>query len=360
MTIDSCVEKLIREDIRRLSAYHVPAAEGLIKLDAMENPYEWPDDIKQAWLELLSKSNVNRYPDAGAQRVKTQLRHVMRIPDQYEIVLGNGSDEIIQLLAMAIAQPGRTLLAPEPCFVMYRMIAMFTQMNYVGVPLDEHFDLNIDEMLSAIKENDPALIFIAQPNNPTGNLFDKTKIEKIINAASGLVVIDEAYNAFTDADFLPWLSRFDNVVVMRTLSKIGLAGLRLGLLIGKSAWLNEIEKIRLPYNINVLTQLSAEFSLTHYALLMKQAQLLRRDREDLYQYCKNINRIIVWPSEANFLLIKVSPNQAKTIHARLKDEFGILVKCLDGTHSLLADCLRLTVGTPDENNQLKQALGKIL
>lgn len=359
MTLEVRIKKLIREEIGRLSAYHVPAAQNLIKLDAMENPYEWSDDIKQAWLALLSHSNVNRYPDASAQHVKTQLRRVMQVTDEYDIVLGNGSDEIIQMLAMAVAQPGRTILAPEPCFVMYRMIAAYTQMKYVGVPLKEQFDLDIDAMMNAIERHDPALIFIAQPNNPTGNLFNQEKIEKIVQVASGLVVIDEAYTAFTDADFLPWLARFENVVVMRTLSKIGLAGLRLGMLIGKPAWLAEIEKIRLPYNVNVLTQLSAEFSLMHYDLLMEQAQLLRRDREDLYQYLTTLKHIAVWPSQANFLLVKVLSGQAKTVHACLRDEFGILVKCLDGTHSLLENCLRLTVGTPTENDQLKKALQKL-
>lgn len=360
MTIQKRIESLIRDDIRRLSAYHVPVAQGLIKLDAMENPYEWSDEIKAAWLALLNQSNVNRYPDADAQRVKKQLRQVMQIPSQYSIVLGNGSDEIIQLLAMAVAKPGCTILAPEPCFVMYRMIATFTQMNYVGVPLNEAFDLDLDVMLDAIKKHTPSLIFIAQPNNPTGNLFSIEKIEKIIEASSGLVVLDEAYTAFTDADFLSWLDRFDNVVIMRTLSKIGLAGLRLGLLVGNPLWLNEIDKIRLPYNINVLTQLSAEFSLTHYDMLMAQAYQLRCDREDLYRHLAALDALSVWPSEANFLLVKAANHQAKVVHARLRDEFGILVKCLDGVHPLLENCLRLTIGTHEQNNRLKHALDNIL
>jgi len=326
----------------------------------MENPYEWSDELKQTWLSLLNQSNVNRYPDATAAHVKTQLRRVMHISDEYDILLGNGSDEIIQLLALAVAKPGRVVLAPEPCFVMYRMISTFTQMRYVGVPLDKNFDLDSEAMLAAINQFDPALIFIAQPNNPTGNLFDIDKIEKIIRASTGLVILDEAYTAFTDADFLPWLARFDNVLVMRTLSKLGLAGLRLGLLVGAPVWLNEIEKIRLPYNINTLTQLSTEFLLTHYNVLMSQTQLIRQDRQVLYVQLKTLPGITVWPSEANFLLVKVPVGKAKIIHARLRDEFKILVKCLDGSHPLLQDCLRLTVGTVDENKALMKALSHIL
>lgn len=359
MTVDSRVEKLIREEVRELSAYHVPVAEGFVKLDAMENPYEWSDELKQEWLSLLNKSNVNRYPDASASRVKTQLRRVMHIKDEYDILLGNGSDEIIQLLALAVAKPGCTILAPEPCFVMYRMIASFTQMNYVGVALDKNFDLDVDTMLVAIKKYNPALIFIAQPNNPTGNLFDEKKIEAIIKASAGLVILDEAYTAFTDADFLPWLSRFDNVLIMRTLSKLGLAGLRLGLLVGSPEWINEIEKIRLPYNINTLTQVTAEFALMHYDVFLKQTEQLRQDRTILHQQLTYIKSLTVWASEANFLLVRASVGKAKKIHSQLKEEHQILVKCLDGTHPLLQDCLRLTVGTPVENNQLVQALSKI-
>lgn len=360
MTVDSRVEKLIREEVRELSAYHVPAAEGFVKLDAMENPYEWPDELKQAWLSLLYKSNVNRYPDASASGVKTQLRRVMHINDDYDILLGNGSDEIVQLLALAVAKSGRTILAPEPCFVMYRMIATFSQMNYVGVPLDNNFDLDVDAMLLAIEKHNPSLIFIAQPNNPTGNLFNKNKIEAIVNASEGLVIIDEAYTAFTDADFLSWLSRFDNVLVMRTLSKLGLAGLRLGLLVGPPTWINEIEKIRLPYNINTLTQVSAEFALMHYDVFLKQTQQLRQDRAILHQALSRIKSLTTWASEANFLLVRTSVGKAKKIHAQLKEDHHILVKCLDGAHPLLQDCLRLTVGTPAENKKLIQALSKIV
>lgn len=360
MSIESRAAKLIRDDIRALSAYHVPPAKGLIKLDAMENPYVWSDELRKQWLEQLNQYSVNRYPDANAQTVKDKLRDVMHISKEHDILLGNGSDEIIQLLAMAVAKPGSVILAPEPCFVMYRMIATYTGMRYVGVPLSAQLDIDIDATLSAIKKYNPALIFIAQPNNPTGNLFSIEKIEKIIAVSSGLVVLDEAYTAFTDADFLPWVSRFENVVIMRTLSKVGLAGLRLGLLVGAPAWLNEIEKLRLPYNINTLTQLSVEFSLTHYDVLMSQTKIIREDRQSLYDHLKTISSVTVWPSEANFLLAKMPDEQAKNIHTRLRDEFNILVKCLDGSHPLLKDCLRLTVGTSTENETLKKALSSIL
>ena len=360
MSIESRVAELIRDDIRALSSYHVPSSNGLIKLDAMENPYVWSEELRKLWLEQLNQYSVNRYPDASAKAVKDKLRRVMHISKEHDILLGNGSDEIIQLLALAVAKSGSTILAPEPCFVMYRMIATYTGMHYVGVPLSAQLDIDIDATLAAIKKHNPALIFIAQPNNPTGNLFTIGKIQQIIEASSGLVVLDEAYTAFTDTDFLPWIKRYENVVVMRTLSKVGLAGLRLGLLVGAPSWLNEIEKIRLPYNINTLTQLSVDFSLTHYDVLMQQTKVIRQDRQSLYAYLKTIPSITVWSSEANFLLVKIPDGQAKTIHARLRNEFNILVKCLDGSHPLLQDCLRLTVGTTAENEALKKALSYIL
>jgi histidinol-phosphate aminotransferase len=227
----------------------------------------------------LHDADVNRYPDPRAQQLTQQLRSAMQIPPAAGVLLGNGSDEIIQMLALALGGQGRTVLSVEPSFVMYRMIAAFSGLEYVGVPLTaDDFALDESAMLAAIEEYEPALLFLAYPNNPTGNLFDLAAIERIIRAAPGLVVIDEAYAPFTDATFLPRLGEFDNMVVMRTVSKMGLAGLRLGLLAGPQAWIEQIDKTRLPYNINVLTQLSADFALRHKAVFDAQTESIRSMR----------------------------------------------------------------------------------
>ncbi len=352
------VKKLVRQEIQDLSAYPVPDSDGMLKLDAMENPYTWPALAKETWSEMLKTLPMNRYPDPQAEHVKNELREVMGINKEYDVLLGNGSDEIIQLLAMALAKPGATILAPEPGFVMYKMIATFCGLNYVGVPLTENFELNENAMLAAMDIHKPELIFLAQPNNPTGNLWDQNSIEKIIEAATGLVVMDEAYTAFTDADHLELLDRYEHVLIMRTLSKVGLAGLRLGLLIGRSEWLNELDKIRLPYNINVLTQASVLFALEHYEMLLVQTEQLRVDRLILMKGLSNLDGFQVFPSEANFVLVRTKNDLARKYFEALKAK-NILIKCLDGGHALLKDCLRITVGTTDQNEALVNALTEI-
>src|SRR5690606_36391753 len=269
------------------------------------NPYGWPRDLVRQWTELLSSVELNRYPDPSSARLRDGLRQAMQVPAEYEILLGNGSDELIQLLALAVAGSGQTVLAPEPSFVMYRMIATFAGMRYVGVQLNEDFRLDLGRFIEAVEQEQPALVFLAQPNNPTGNLFGEEKIRRIIEGTPGLVVLDEAYTAFTDRDYLPLLRDYDNLLIMRTLSKVGLAGLRLGILIGSPAWLEQIDKLRLPYNINALTQLSVEFAMKHFGVLRAQTRQIRVDREGLSETLKQWPQLQVFPSEANFLLVRV-------------------------------------------------------
>lgn len=353
------VAQWIREDIRDLDAYHVPPADGLIKLDAMENPYVWPESLTDAWLETLRGVGLNRYPDPGAADLKARLGEVMGVPATMDIILGNGSDELIQMIALAMAGPDRVVLAPEPTFVMYRMIATFTGLRYVGVPLKDDFSLDLPTMLAAIEEHRPAVIYLAYPNNPTGNVFDRAAMQAIIEASPGLVVVDEAYSAFASDTFMPDLDRYDNLVVMRTLSKLGLAGLRLGLLAGDNTWLGEFDKVRLPYNINVLTQVSAEFALRHQSVFDAQTTQIRADREQVLARLGLLQGVRVFPSQANFVLFRVAPGQADRIFAALKSA-GVLIKNLDRQGGLLADCLRVTVGKPEENEAFLAALQKAL
>jgi histidinol-phosphate aminotransferase len=348
------IEKLVRPEIRALSAYHVPPATGMIKLDAMENPYVWDEAMKAAWLERLQQIDVNRYPDPQGAAVKAGLREAMGIAPKHDLLLGNGSDEILQIIIMALARPGAVVLAAEPAFVMYKMISLFAGLKYVGVPLRADFSLDEGAMLAAIAKEQPAVIFLAEPNNPTGNKYDRAAVEAIIAATPGLVVLDEAYLPFTDGDALGLL-RHDNVVVMRTVSKLGLAGLRLGLLIGAPAWLHEFDKLRLPYNISVLTQASAAFALEHYGYFREQARRIRHDRRTLFAELQKLPGWQVFPSEANFILVRLPVGRARPVFEALKTK-NILIKCLDGAHPLLQDCLRLTVGTPDENAALVAAL----
>jgi len=346
-------ERLLRQDILSLHAYHVQASPRMVKLDAMENPYLLPESVRMEIARAVASSAINRYPDASAQNLKNSIKAVSGLPPEIDVLLGNGSDEIIQLLAMAVAKPGATLMSVEPSFVMYKMIATFTGMNYVGVPLTDDFSLDLGAMLLAIKRYQPALIFLAYPNNPTGNLFDAGAIEKIIKAAEGLVVVDEAYYAFASDSFLPQLGRYANLLVMRTFSKLGMAGLRLGFLAGSKGWLEQLEKLRLPYNVGVLTQLVAEILLKHHEVLLQQAEQIRRDRAWLFERLVGTVDVRAYPSAANFILFRL-PHAARVFEG-LKQR-NVLIKKLDGGHPALLDCLRVTVGTAEENELFIKAL----
>ncbi len=353
------VARWVRPEIRALTAYPVPDATGLIKLDAMENPWTWPDAVRQEWAACARALDVNRYPDPAAGALRAQLRAFDGIDAAHGLLLGNGSDEIIQMLAMAVGGADRTILAPEPSFVMYRMIATFAGMRYRGVPLrSEDFSLDVPAMLAAIEECRPAIVYLAVPNNPTGNVFARADVERIAAAAPGLVVVDEAYRAFTDSAQLDMLDRHGNVVVMRTLSKLGLAGLRIGYLVGAPAWIEQFEKVRLPYNIGVLAQAAASFALARAGMLSEQTARIRMERARLIRELAALP-VTTWPSEANFVLVRVQDAPAREVFTRLR-ELGVLVKCLDGAHPLLDGCLRLTVGTPDENTALLAALARAL
>ncbi|MES1983120.1 MAG: histidinol-phosphate transaminase [Pseudomonadota bacterium] len=346
-------ECLLRQEVLALHAYHVPSSRGMVKLDAMENPYPLPPQLRDELARLVADAAINRYPDAGAQRLKEKIRAVTALPQDMEILLGNGSDELIQLLALAVAKPGAVLLSVEPSFVMYRMIAAFSGMQYIGVPLTENFALDLPAMLAAIRQHQPALVFIAYPNNPTGNLFDAAAIAQIIAAAPGLVVIDEAYYAFASASFIPLLGRYPNLLVMRTYSKLGMAGLRLGFLAGAASWLEQLEKLRLPYNVGILPQLVAEKLLERHDVLLQQAAWIKRDRARLYQDLVGMAGVRVYPSEANFILFQVM--NADRVFDGLKQR-GVLIKKLHGTHPSLQGCMRVTVGTPPENEKFIAAL----
>ena len=274
-------------------------------------------------------------------------------PEGAQILFGNGSDEIIQLIAMALAKPGAKILAPEPSFVMYRMIATFCGMHYVGVPLAEDFSLDPDEMVLRIEQHQPAVVFIAYPNNPTGTLFDAEAMARVLHAAPGLVVVDEAYHAFAGSSFMDELPRHPNLLVMRTLSKLGLAGLRLGFVAGAPQWLAEIDKLRLPYNINSLTQAIATHLVENVERLNEQAAAIVTARTQLARALADLPDLRVWPSHANFILFRV-PDAPRTFD-RLKRR-GVLIKNLHGAHPMLDNCLRVTVGTPAENAIFLNAL----
>ncbi|QJD90443.1 histidinol-phosphate transaminase [Duganella dendranthematis] len=354
--IDTLINSTIRSDVRAAAGYHVADASGFIKLDAMENPYQLPHHLRDDLAQRLADVALNRYPVASYSTLKQRIVDKLGVPAGYDVILGNGSDELISILCMACATQDRraTALAPTPSFVMYQRSTQFAGMDYVGVPLKADLTLDLPAMLDAIAQHKPSLVFLSYPNNPTGNLFAEDDIVAIIKALDGfgLAVVDEAYEPFAQQTFMHRLPEFENLVVMRTVSKLGLAGIRLGYLSAAPRLLAELDKVRPPYNINVLTQVAAEFALDHLEVLNQQAADLRAARGDLMAALARLPGVEVFPSAANFILIRV-PN-SDDAYAKLLSR-KVLVKNVSKMHSVLTNCLRITVSTPEENSTFLDA-----
>jgi histidinol-phosphate aminotransferase len=355
--IENLIANTIRADVRAINHYHVPDAGGFIKLDAMENPYLLPDELRAELGRRLADVALNRYPAPSYAALKAKICANLGVPAGYDVILGNGSDELIAIIAMACAQQERraVVMAPVPAFVMFERSARFAGMDFVGVPLKSDFTLDKEAMLSAIATHRPSVVFLAYPNNPTGNLYDAADMVEIIDAVGehGVVVVDEAYEPFAQHSFMARLPEFENLIVMRTLSKLGLAGIRLGYLSAAPALLLQLDKVRPPYNINVMTDAAAQFALEHIDILNRQAAALRAERTNLAAALATLDGVEVFPAAGNFILIRV-PN-ADDAHAKLVAR-KVLIKNMSKMHTLLANCLRITVSTPEENSVFFDAM----
>jgi len=364
----STASKVIRPEILAMQAYQVADAKGLVKLDVMESPYRLPDGLAAEIGQLVSELELNRYPVPTASKLRALIREVMQVPAGCDVLLGNGSDECIQYITAAVAREGAVVMAPAPSFAMFAMHALFFRLRFVGMPLREDFTLDVDAFLAAMAKEKPALVWLAFPNNPTGNAFPVADVERIVRAAPGLVVIDEAYQPFAGATFMPRLPEFENMVVMRTVSKIGMAGVRLGYVCGRPEWIDAFNKTRSPFNINVLTEAVAIKLLQNKKVLDAQAAEVLAEREVLRKALEKLDGHTVYPSAANFLLVRVAGagrsaqgalGAGTRVFESLKAQ-GVLVKDFSGGHPLLENCLRLTVGTPEENRILLAALREAL
>jgi len=359
--MSSTAQRIVRPEIQALSAYHVSDATGLVKLDVMESPYRLPDWLAKEVGEVVANLALNRYPVPTALKLRGLIKEVMQVPAGCDVLLGNGSDECIQYITATVAKPGAVVMAPGPSFVMFQMQAQFYNLKFVGVPLNADFSLDADKFIAAMAEHKPALTWIAYPNNPTGNAFAVADIERIIQAAPGLVVIDEAYQPFAGGSFMDRLNDFDNLVVMRTVSKIGMAGVRLGYVAGKPEWINEFDKARSPFNINVMTEAVAIKLLENKTVLDEQAAIILKERELLATELKKLPQLTLYPSAANFLLARVNgegdekAGAGTKVFERMKQQ-GVLVKNFSGGHPMLENCLRLTIGAPEENRAMLGAL----
>lgn len=365
MSIEDRIERLCPPWVRSLVPYHVEDARGLVKLDAMENPYPLPAALQQEWAQLLSEIHLNRYPDPHSLELKAALAAHLGLPEALGITLGNGSDELIQLVCLAFARNERAvILCPEPSFAVYRIVAGALGIRYAGVPLRAgDFTLDLDAMLAAIDEHQPAVLFLASPNNPTGNRLDSDNLEALCARTPGVVVLDEAYYRFSRTgggrSRAVETAGIENLLVMQTLSKIGLAGLRVGALIAQQPWIALIERLRMPYNIGTLAQASALFALTHIGEFQRQVDAIVRSRAALAAALARIPGVQVWPSETNFILFRVPAGRGREVFDGLKAR-RVLIKNLGSASPALADCLRVTVGSDDENGIFLAALAQVM
>ena len=360
------LKKLIRQDVLSMHAYAIQESSGMVKLDAMENPNRLPAALQAHLGQRLGALALNRYPDGRVNDLRKALADYAQMPEGFDIMLGNGSDELISLLALACdtgsevegsKRAPAAILAPVPGFVMYAMSAQLQGLKFVGVPLTPDFELDEVAMLAAIAEHQPSIIYLAYPNNPTANLWDDAVIEAIINAAPGLVVMDEAYQPFSSKSYIDRIAGHSHVLLMRTLSKFGLAGVRIGYMMGPRALIAEIDKVRPPYNISVLNYECALFALEHRDVFAEQARELVAQRALLLARLGAMAGVKAWHSDANMILVRV-PDAAKAFEGlRLRK---VLVKNVSKMHPLLTNCLRLTVGTAEENLQMLTALEESL
>lgn len=353
------VRRVVRADVLAMAAYTVQDAAGLLKMDAMENPHRLPQALQDELGRRLGSVALNRYPGPQLEKLRTALHVHGDLPPGSALMMGNGSDELISLLALACCTPGASVLAPEPGFVMYGMSARLQGLAYHGVPLRDDFELDEPAMLEAMRRLQPTIVYLAYPNNPTANCWDQEVMDRIIAAAPGLVVVDEAYQPFARRSFMAHLPQYANLLVMRTMSKFGLAGVRIGFLAGHLELVAQIDKVRPPYNISTLNAECCLFALEHADEFAAQAQNIITQRETVLRRLGAMADLQTFRSDANMVLVRLPPGSADRVFAGMKAA-GVLVKNVSGMHPLLHDCLRLTVGTGAENESMLQALKESL
>jgi histidinol-phosphate aminotransferase len=347
---------LVKSAVTQLQAYDPHTRPGHVKLDANEHPFALPAPVRDAVLRALDEVPIQRYPDPAAERLRGRLAKMLGVTPEM-LLLGNGSDELVQMVLMACGAPGETVLTPSPTFSMYRIGALMLDQRAAEVPLTDDWGLDLPQMLAAMARERPRVVFVATPNNPTANGFEAEALRQLIEAAPGVIVIDEAYYEFSGRTVVPLLTTYPHLVVFRTLSKVGMAGLRVGILVGNPALVQEINKVRLPYNLNAYSQVAAEVVLQHWETIAPEFPQIIREREQLRERLGQIPGVTVFPSQANFLLARIAAGGAQVWKAL--GEQGILVRHFPGS-SALQDCLRITVGTPAENDLLSTTLQAIL
>ncbi len=347
---------LVRPNVKSLKAYHVDNHDCKIKLHANENPFQLPSEI----LNLISYSfkdfQFNRYPDPGCKTLRETISKTTGIPAP-NLVIGNGSDELLQLILQVFCEPGDGVAFPDPSFAMYSILAKSMDLKPVPFSLNDQWEFKAESFLDLAEKTKTKVVFFSYPNNPTGNCFSAVEIEKALNNFPGIVVLDEAYFDFSQKTFKGHLGTNNNLIILRSLSKIGLAALRVGFAAASPLIIEELNKIRLPYNSNSISQMVAQEALNQFHLIQKQIDLIIQERNRLFNELSKINEIEAFPSDSNFLLFKTSQNSSELFQKLAQKD--ILLRDLS-SHPRLKNCLRVTIGTPEENSNFLKEIKKIL
>jgi len=343
---------LVSEKVKNLKAYQVEDVKEGIKLHANENPYPTSPEFTKIILNCLKNLDLNRYPDPDCKILKKTISNIIKTPTN-QLIIGNGSDELIQNIMQIFCNEGDTIAFPDPTFAMYYIIAKGMGLKVEAYPLNKEWDFNAKQLLNHLLSTKARLVFISYPNNPTGNCFSRKEIQELIENYQGIVVLDEAYYDFSGLTFLDQMQNHNNLVILRSLSKIGLAGLRVGYGIFPSELADEINKVRMPYNSNSISQFAAAELLKNFSLVQNQIDSIKNERNRLLTELSKMKSITTFPSDSNFILFKAANNGEKLFYDLMEN--GVLIRNL-GSHPMLNNCLRVTIGTKLENDQFLERL----
>lgn len=355
--MDSNPLEKIKPNVRQAPAYSLRARTAPIKLNQNENPYDYPEELKARVLERMAALQWSRYPELTPLSLHRKLaRFAGWQPDG--LLTGNGSNELLQAAFAAVLEPGKKVLLAVPTFSLYRLIAQVLGASVIEVPLAKDFSYDLDAIAAAIDAERPELIVLCSPNNPTGSILSPAEVEEVCRRASGLVIVDEAYVEFAGSSACLVLARQPNLIIARTFSKaFGMAGLRLGYLLARPEIIVEITKAKVPFSVNIFSQVAAETALDESDLMRERIEAIIAARDELYRGLSQIAGVRAYPSGANFILFETARPAGQLFEALL--ERGILVRELSG-YPMLGRALRVSVGRPEENRAFLAALREIM
>jgi len=343
---------LINDSVRTLKGYHLTPETCGVKLNQNENPFDWDKGVKERVAEFFVERPWNRYPDFIPDALKSRLAaHVGVTPDS--VIAGNGSNEMLLVLMLSFAAKAKSVIVCSPTFSVYRLLSDGMGIRPVNVNMTDSLRYDVPAIKKAAAGNPGSMLIICSPNNPTGGAIGESELRDVLSVHTGVCVLDQAYVEFGGFNGLSLINEYKNLIIARTFSKaMAAAGMRLGYMIGAPEVIAEINKIKLPYNINFFTEHAASAILDNAAAAQRSVEMIIKERDILYDYLKTLPFDNVYPSTANFILIRTKHKQKLFEHLKISD---ILVRDVS-SYPMLENCLRFSVGTPEENTLLKESL----